>query len=159
YGLGFERVLAPLVKAIRRGVFPFIGDGKTRFPVVHVDDLVQAILLALEKKEAVGEAFNISADAWTQREWLEAMSEDLGVSPPKFSIPVWLANFAAGLYEFKTKLFGGSKTISRENVRRLTVDRVFSTKKAEKVLGWKQKVNTREGLSEVIASILADGKK
>jgi nucleoside-diphosphate-sugar epimerase len=159
YGLGFEKILAPIVNAIRKQKLPILGSGETHFPVVHVDDLVQAILLALEKKEAVGEIFNISGEALTQKQWVETVADELGVEPPKRSIPVWLANFVASFYEFKTKLFGGSIAISRENVRRLTTDRVFSTKKAEKLLGWKPKVDYRDGLSELVASVLAGEKK
>ena len=156
YGLGFEKILSPLVKAIRKGRLPIIGDGKTRFAVVHVDDLAHAVILALEKKEAVGETFNISGEALTQREWMEAVADELGVEPPKRSIPVWLANLAAGFYELKRKFFGGSIAVSRDSVRRFTVDRVFSTKKAETILGWKARVKPRDGLSELIASMLTE---
>jgi len=155
YGLGFEPAFAPIVKAIQKQKLPIIGEGDTHFPVVHVDDLVNAILLSLEKSEAVGEAFNISGEALTQKQWVEAVADELGVPAPKRRIPVWLAEAMVLFYELKGKLFGGKSAISRDSVRRLTTDRVFSTKKAERALGWKARVSPRDGLSEIIASILA----
>ncbi|MEM4255170.1 MAG: NAD-dependent epimerase/dehydratase family protein [Candidatus Norongarragalinales archaeon] len=153
YGLGFEPSFAPAVKAIQKGKMPVIGEGNTHFPVVHVDDFVNAVLLSLEKDAAKGETFNISGEALTQKQWTAAVANELGVQPPKTSIPVWLAEAMALFYELKAKLFGGKTAISRESVRRLTTDRVFSTKKAERLLGWKAKVKPQDGLSEMIASI------
>lgn len=155
YGLGFESLFAPIVHAFQKGSIAIIGSGETHFPAVHVDDLVSAIVLSLEKKEALGQVFNVSGGALTQRQWFAAVADELGLSPPAKSIPVWLANAVAFFYEIKTKFFGGSIAISRDSVRRLTTDRVFSTRKAEKLLGWKACVNPRDGLSELIASILS----
>lgn len=155
YGLGFESVFAPIVKAVQKGKLKVIGRGDTHFPAVHVDDLVNAIVLSLEKKEAVGEAFNISGEALTQREWFKAVADDLGVPLPDSSMPMWLAEAAVFFYGIKAKLFGGSAAISHESLRRLTTDRVFSTKKAERLLGWTPKVKPRDGLNELISSILA----
>ena len=74
---------------------------------------------------------------------------------PKTHIPQWLAELVAFAFELKARLFGGSLALSRESVRRLTTDRVFSTKKAEKLLGWKARIDPADGLSELIASIVA----
>ncbi|MBS3070321.1 NAD-dependent epimerase/dehydratase family protein [Candidatus Micrarchaeota archaeon] len=156
YGLGFEPAFAPIVNAIQKQKLPVIGDGNARFAVVHVEDFVNAILLSLKKKEAAGQAFNVSGEALSQKQWLAAIADELGVQPPKKRIPVWLAEAIALFYELKGKIFGkGQSAISRESVRRLTTDRVFSTKKAEKLLGWKPKVDYRDGLNEIISSIMA----
>lgn len=155
YGLGFESVFAPIVKAVQKGKLKVIGKGDTHFPAVHVDDLVNAILLSLEKKEAVGEAFNVSGEALTQREWFKAVADDLDVQLPDSSMPMWLAEAAVFFYEIKAKLFGGSAAITRESLRRLTTDRIFSTNKAQRLLGWMPRVKPRDGLNELISSILA----
>jgi len=155
YGLGFEPAFAPIVNAVQKQKMPIIGDGSARFPVVHADDLANAIVLSLEKEKAVGETFNISGEALTQKQWLDAVADELGVPAPKRRIPVWLAELMALFFELKKSVFGGNPAISRDSVKRLVSDRAFSTVKAEMLLGWKPKVNYRDGLNEIIASIIA----
>ena len=49
---------------------------------MYVDDLVSAVLLALDKDEAVGEAFNVNGSerpSW--QEYFEALNAALGLAP------------------------------------------------------------------------------
>ena len=98
YGLGFESVFSPIVRGIQKQKLAIVGEGNSRFPVVHVDDVVQAILLALEKTEALGQAFNVSGAALTQKQWFQLVADELGVPAPKRSIAVWLPNLFSLLF-------------------------------------------------------------
>ncbi|MGE0711011.1 MAG: NAD-dependent epimerase/dehydratase family protein [Planctomycetota bacterium] len=56
-----------------------VGAGETPGDFVHVDDVVQAFLLAAERSEAAGEALNVSAAAeGSQRQVIEAMIAAVG---------------------------------------------------------------------------------
>ena len=56
YGPGETRLLK-LFRAIARGRYAIVGSGRTFYHPVYIDDLVAGFLLALDRPEAVGEAF------------------------------------------------------------------------------------------------------
>jgi nucleoside-diphosphate-sugar epimerase len=50
--------------------------------LVYVDDLVRAILLAVDAPDAGGKAYNVNGpDRWTWQEYVEAINADLGLPP------------------------------------------------------------------------------
>lgn len=153
YGPGFERAFAPLVKAVRKGKMKMIGSGENHFPAVHVSDVVNAILLGLTEKKAVGEAFNVSGPALTQKQWLALIAKLLNVEPPEKRMPLWLALLLARMFEFQAALTGKKPFLTRDNVRRLSSDRVFSTKKIERLLKWKARVSPEAGLKDLLKSL------
>src|SRR6185503_19572261 len=59
YGPGETRLLK-LFRAIARGRYAIVGSGRPHYHLVFIDDLVQGFLLALDRKEAAGEAFIIA---------------------------------------------------------------------------------------------------
>ena len=64
----------------RWGLFKGYGEGICN--LVYVDDLVLGVMAALERDEAVGEAFNISGpDQTTWNGYIEALNEALGLGP------------------------------------------------------------------------------
>jgi nucleoside-diphosphate-sugar epimerase len=62
FGSSYSGVITAFMSRLLNGEPPVInGDGKQSRDFVHVDDVVLANLLALEKKNAVGEVFNIAS--------------------------------------------------------------------------------------------------
>ena len=59
YGPGETRLLK-LFRAIARGRYAVVGSGRPFYHPVYIDDLVDGFLLALERPEAVGEAFIVA---------------------------------------------------------------------------------------------------
>ena len=53
YGPG-DKEMRPLFRLLRRGVLPASGSATARLSLLHVDDLVRAVLLWLQAKEAQG---------------------------------------------------------------------------------------------------------
>lgn len=69
-------------RLVAGGGFPGREDCQGTCNVLYVDDLVAAIVLALSRKEAVGEAFNINGDerlTWWQ--YLNDLSRAIGLPP------------------------------------------------------------------------------
>jgi nucleoside-diphosphate-sugar epimerase len=69
-----ERVL----KQLRSGLMPLIDGGAGVCNAVYVDDVAEAVLLAAEREEAVGEAFLISGEPITYRDFYERFAQMLG---------------------------------------------------------------------------------
>ena len=102
------------------------GDGSQVRAWCYVDDLVDALLLVLERPEAVGEVFNVGNErsVLTIRELAEQIRE----------------------------LMGGKVEITFRPLHYTDVEmRIPNIDKARKLLGWEPKVDLEEGLSRTIA--------
>lgn len=73
-------------------------DGLVCFPYGHVEDLVQAMFSAANNPAAIGEAFNITADAVTASHYVKTIGDIVQVEPEIIFIPDdVLANIKAPL--------------------------------------------------------------
>ena len=107
YGPGERAVIPRLIKRFESGVVKFIGDGKKVLNNTYVGNLADAILLAMEKDEALGETFNIRDERLvTRQEYIMTVADYLG-KPRPGSVPLWLARTAVPVIEGLAKLRGG----------------------------------------------------
>ena len=78
YGPGGKNNLVRV--GVKKGRFNIIfGDGGSIMPLVYVDNVVDALVLAARRDEAIGRAYNIvDDDRITQREYIRRMGAALG---------------------------------------------------------------------------------
>lgn len=77
---------------IRAGEVKLRGDGREPIPWVHVEDLCDAVLLALEDERAVGRVYNVADGDMTWRQYTDEVRGWVG-APPLVETPV--AEFGA----------------------------------------------------------------
>jgi len=86
------------------GILDSIGEGKCN--LVYVDDLANAVVLALDSERAVGEAFNIiGPDMINWNEYFKMYNESLGL-PPLKTIVAGKANIKTNLLQ-PVRVIGG----------------------------------------------------
>ena len=108
----------PLLKPVRRRLFPIIGSGEGVMSYVHLDDAASATVAALEHGQ--GGIYNIvDDDPAPLREWLPVLASVVGAKPPRH-MPAWLARLVAG----------------EDAVNMGTSSRGASNAKAKRELGW-----------------------
>jgi len=118
YGGFYGDASDQLLGAVRKRLFPIIGDGGGYMSFVHLDDAAAATILALEHGSTG--IYNIVDDEPAPlSEWLPALAEALGARPPRH-MPVWLARLIAG----------------ESGVRTGTQTRGANNAKAKAELGW-----------------------
>ena len=88
YGPKIKGNLALMLSGIKRGWFPPLPETGNRRSMIHVDDLVRAILLVAEDRRANGEIF-IATDGkpYSSREIYNTMCDVTGKLIPKWSVP------------------------------------------------------------------------
>jgi len=88
YGPGVKGNLQLMLSGIKKGWFPPLPDTSNRRSMIHVDDLVQAIMLVSEDKRADGEIF-IATDgiSYSSRDIYNTMCGVIGKSIPKWTVP------------------------------------------------------------------------
>jgi nucleoside-diphosphate-sugar epimerase len=146
YGPGDRRFLK-LFRPVSRGRFVMIGNGEVLYHLTYVDDLVEGILLAASRPEAVGEAFTIGGPRYTTLNDLVALiAEVVGTRPPRLRIPYAPVHLASVLCERLCRPVGLAPPLYPRRVEFFSKDRAFDISKARRLLGYEPRVDLREGL-------------
>ena len=88
YGAGVKGNLALMRRGIEQGWFPPIPETENRRSMIHVDDLVRALLLTAENKRANGEIFIVTDGVpHSSREIYDAICQSVGKTVPQWSVP------------------------------------------------------------------------
>jgi dihydroflavonol-4-reductase len=151
YGPGDTRFLK-LFRMVGRGRFFFLGDGRTLFHAVYIDDLVQGFLLAGERSGLNGEVFIIAGDRYvTLNELVAAVADALGV-PNRFPhLPMTPVRWLAAVVEAVCVPLHISPPLHRRRVDFFVKNRAFSIEAAEKRLGYQPAVTLEEGVRRTAA--------
>ncbi len=134
----------------KKGLFPKIGSRPKLTPLIHVDDAVQGLFLAMEKGR-IGEIYLITnSQSEPFDEIIKILQRALGVSSFPLYIPTWLALATASMVEGLFNAVGKAPPISRKNIESTLADRVFSIEKAQKEFGFSPQVDPKVGLKETV---------
>ncbi|XP_062966165.1 short-chain dehydrogenase/reductase family 42E member 1-like [Cynocephalus volans] len=148
YGPGEQRHLPRIVSYIERGLFRFVfGNPKSLMEFVHVDNLVQAHILASEALKpdkghiASGQPYFISDGTPVNNfEFFRPLVEGLGYTFPSTRLPFTLIYCFAFLTEvihiFLSRLYNFQPFLTCAEVYKIGVTHHFSLEKAKKELGY-----------------------
>lgn len=151
YGPGDPRDILRLTRLAQKGLFPKIGRRPKLTPLIHVSDAVQGILLAVEKGRP-GEIYLITNPQSEPFDRIrQILQEALGVRRLPLYIPEWSALLAAAMIEKSFSIMGKTPPVSRKNIESTLADRVFSTEKAQRKLGFNPRMDPETGLKETVA--------
>jgi dihydroflavonol-4-reductase len=152
YGPGETR-LRKLFRAIARGRYAVVGSGRPFYHPVYIDDLVQGFLLAVDRPEAVGEAFIIAGPRYvSQSEMASLIARATGGRVLPFRIPAWPLQWAGDVFEALCVPLGIEPPLHRRRVDFWTKSRAFSIEKARRCLGYAPKVGLEEGFARTAAA-------
>ncbi|TFH30162.1 MAG: NAD(P)-dependent oxidoreductase, partial [Deltaproteobacteria bacterium] len=147
YGPGDRRLLK-LFKAIRKGVFIMIGDGKNLHHLIYIDDLIDALSLAAEHPDAIGNLFVVAGEEpLTTNEMVAVIAARMGTRIPGFRVPLTALLLLATVMEKTCQPFGIKPPIYRRRMDFFRKNFSFSQEKAKRILGFQPKVRFPEGIS------------
>jgi nucleoside-diphosphate-sugar epimerase len=157
YGEGDLRFLK-LYRAVARGVFVMIGSGTPKLHMVHIDDLVDGILLCSTSQAALGEVFILAGpEAPTLNEIVRHIARAVGMPEPRWRIPVWPVKAAGALCESICVPLNIEPPLHRRRVAFFTHHREFDCSKAVRLLGYAPRVRPAEGIARVAAWYRSEG--
>jgi len=148
YGPGDRHALKRIVERIENGSLRFLGRGDKVLNNTSVENLCDAILLAMENPNALGETFNIRDQRLvTREEFIGTVADYLGKpSPPH--VPEWFARAVVGPIEGFARL-QGRKTppmLTRAQIKFMALNLDFSIAKAKRLLGYQPRVDFHDGI-------------
>jgi nucleoside-diphosphate-sugar epimerase len=145
YGPGDRHVLG-MFRAVKQGLFFYIGNGQAFCHPTYIDDAVLGMRLCLEKGEA-GEIYHITGPRpVTFREYGETIAAELGVRRPWLRLPKAAALSGAAMLEAIAKVTGLTPPLSRTGVAFFSENRCFSWEKARRELGYQPQIELAEGV-------------
>ncbi len=137
----------------------FLGRGDRLLNNTSVENLCDAILLAMEKPDVFGETFIIRDERLvTREEFVHTIADYLGKPHPRH-VPEWLGRLIVGPIETIARLKAQETPplLTRAQIKFLTVNLDFSIAKAKKLLGYRPRVDFQDGI--IAALDYATGKQ
>ncbi|MFT3772369.1 MAG: NAD-dependent epimerase/dehydratase family protein [Minicystis sp.] len=128
-----------LVDLLRLPVTALPGRPDNHFPVVTIEDCVDAIVRSVENEAAIGRAYNVSGGRRiTIADFFALIAKHAQLPPPKLYLPTGLMLPATGLLESAWKLLGkaGEPVATRIAIVVSGYDYEIDCRRAQRELGW-----------------------
>ncbi len=157
YGPG-DRTWLPMARATKRHLVPLPGAGQRPLRLVYVEDLCDAILLALTKPHDSGRVLYVGDDREvTLRDLKRVVEGALGVRAGALPLPRWLytMRLSAGLGRRRRPL--GALPLYAVDATRLVRCPDCSPRETEETLGWRPRTPLAEGLRATVEWYRAQG--
>jgi nucleoside-diphosphate-sugar epimerase/predicted dehydrogenase len=149
FGAGAEKV-PPSGTIALAGRWVVIGSGKLPLPLVYVEDVVDALLLAEQRNDLSGSVFHLVDPAVvTQNEYLELCRKAAGNSLRIWRVPRWLLLGASLGVEALCGLLRRGAPFSRYRLRSARPLDPCDSSAAKEKLGWTLRTGVRPGLKAV----------
>jgi len=146
-------LLTPEVARRMGNIFVILGDGTRELPLVYVDDVVNAIVLAAENGKFDGRVFHIvDRTHITQNQLVRDYILKNQRKAKTIHVPAAiLYSLALGL-EILSKVLNRSAPLTIYRVKSALVPMQFDCSRAEKEIGWQPRVGTASGLQQTMAA-------
>ena len=154
YGAGAKGNMQKMLQAISKNRFPPVPELGNRRSMVHVTDVIQAAILAAERKEAVGQIFIVSdGKAYSTRQMYEYICSSLGRTPALLTVPRWVLKGLAVTGDKLGRLRNRRFVFDSDALEKLTGCAWFSSQKIESTLGFKPTYDLEKAMPEMVAEL------
>ncbi|MEO5634015.1 NAD-dependent epimerase/dehydratase family protein [Gaiella sp.] len=96
YGPGDTSQMGEQIRSAMAGKLPYVGFPTLGVSAVHVDDVVEGIVLLLDRGE-IGEAYVLGGELTHVRDLIGAAAHAAGTRAPRFTMPTWAIRLTAPL--------------------------------------------------------------
>jgi nucleoside-diphosphate-sugar epimerase len=92
YGKGYEHNFMKVFQLIKDKKLRYVGDGTNHLTFIHIDDVINGILIVLEKDRRANRTYNLTDGvAYTQKELFQKAAKFLNAEAPSKSVHPFLA--------------------------------------------------------------------
>lgn len=153
YGPSVKGNLLRMMEAIEAGRFPPLPDTGNQRSLVHVQDLVQAALLAAESPASRGRTYIVTGGQdYSTHEIQAALYQALGRDMPHWSLPAWLLRSVGCFGDVAGKIFGRKLPVDSETVQRLLGSAAYDSTRIQRELGYTPGFDFPTALPEIVAA-------
>ncbi|MBL8823952.1 MAG: NAD-dependent epimerase/dehydratase family protein [Planctomycetia bacterium] len=162
YGTRDRTVLPKLIDNLRQGKVRYLGSGQQQMNTIHVKNIIQAVFLAIEKPEAVGQIYNLTDDeVVTKKMFMETVADTAGLPRPTKHVPLAVTKTLAKVIESIARMRKAKQAplLTQGRIKFLGLNLGYSCNKIKKELGYKPEVKFAQGMPEAVRWILEDQKR
>jgi nucleoside-diphosphate-sugar epimerase len=150
YGPG-DAAFLPVFKLLRLGVLPVLGSTKQELSMIHVVDLVKALLGAVAPTTECQTYFSSHPEIVDAKTFSKHISSAVAPNrrsrPLVFGLPPWVARALLTVTDTAAGLVGKSTFLSRDKGNEYLAEAwVCSPKKLEEGTGWRAEIAIEEGV-------------
>jgi UDP-glucose 4-epimerase len=152
YGPGNKGNIPRMIEAIDRGRFPPLPEVHNRRSMVHVDDVVKALLLTAESPAANGQVYIVTDEqVYSTREIYAAICRALGRRLPTWNVPAWLLRAGGRLGDALESITGRRMPVNHATLEKLLSSAWYSSDKIRRELGFRPTHTLYKALPQMIA--------
>jgi len=146
YGPGQSEVLSEFFQRVKKGSFYIFGNGEYLRSLCYIKNLIDGVILAGTKPEAVGEIFYISdAKIYNFKEIVCTIAEVQGHDVSLHTMPPYIADFFLSVFNFLIK-FLNINIMRFYTIGTMAVNLGCEISKAQKMLAYDPQITLKEGL-------------
>lgn len=156
WGVGDPHLVPRVIERARAGRLRIVGDGRNRVDMVHIDNAVDAHLLAERAAHGAGRAFFITngepVALWS---WINELLVALGERPVTKHISLGAASAVGGVCELAWRLLPlrGEPPMTRFIAAELAKDHWFDLTAARRDLGYTPRVTMAAGTAALVTEL------
>jgi nucleoside-diphosphate-sugar epimerase len=155
YGPRDRNVMPKLIERLEAGRVHYLGGDQRALNTIYVGNLVDAVFLAVESTNAVGQAYNLTdGERVTRQRFFEAVCGGLELPRPHQRLPRWLAALVVRLLRWQGRRAtrkGRTPLLTPAQYKFLLLDLDFSIEKARRELGYQPRFTFEQGMEQTIA--------
>ena len=153
YGPG-DREMLPVLQWMAKGIAPVLGDGSSRFSLLYVKDLVEAVVQWLDRncgQSGTYELHDGHPGGYSWHDVIDAVRQLRAGYIVRLKIPLALVRLAAALNLFAAKTFGYAPMLTPGKVRELYhSDWICDNKALHDAIEWSPRTLLPEGLQQTL---------
>jgi nucleoside-diphosphate-sugar epimerase len=151
FGPGDQALLPRLIAAAKQRRLPQIGNGQNLVDLTYVENVVHAILLALDSTAVVGKTYTVTNDEHV-RLWdvIRYVLGQLNLSTHLRQIPLSLALSAASLMEIRAALVGREPLLTRYSAAILARNQTYDISSVKRDLHYAPCVSIDKGIANTL---------
>jgi len=151
WGPGGE-IFTPIMGfSLGKKMFAVIGNGKFVLPFIYIDNLVEAIVKAIEKQGTAGGVYNVvDPERITKKEYMEHLVKSVYPDATCLYIPYSLLYSAVYIQEKVFSWMGRKPFLTRYRLTSSQKSILYDSAKLHTELSWKPPVSVEEGIKSVL---------
>jgi nucleoside-diphosphate-sugar epimerase len=153
YGPG-DREMLPVFRWMAKGIAPVLGDGSSRFSLLYVKDLVEAVVQWLDRNSCQSGTYELhdgQPGGYSWHDVIDTVRQLRAKNIVRLKIPLVLVRLVAALNLFAAKSFGYAPMLTPGKVRELYhTDWICDNKALHDAIEWSPRTLLPEGLQQTL---------
>ena len=154
FGPGDRTLLPQLITVARHKRLPQIGDGQNLVDLTYVDNVVHALLLAMDARAAIGKTYTITNNEHVPLwDLIRQALAYFDLSTNLRRVPLFVARTIAAWMELQATLTGKTPLLTRYSVSILGCTQTYDIAAAQQDLGYTARVSVAEGIRQTLEAL------